>query len=310
MFTPATEATGHRRFSAIREVTYTASARKRNQHGVLTPVYRAPSQIPNAGQGLFTSMAVNEGDIITEYGGEILSGKEAQMVAKEKQSHFRVLLHMHYILDGSLHKSLIYPGLEFDEDYYYGWNLMASFANDPHSTNLKPNVKYWQINSSFEHLYPPIPQGLVRAPSDNDRFAPERIFLQALRRIEANEELLVSYGRAYWRDFIETALPPLPLHDNNSNLIAMCSVCATRVDIKRCVACGEHYCSKQCQTYDWMEGGHQLNCGVQSPLQPLTDNMGRGVAAEAFPNQQELTIEKQKKLFKWLAQRGEEKKRY
>lgn len=233
-----------RRLSATREVTYDASARKRNQHGVLVPVYRAPSQIAAAGQGLFTSVALNRGEIITEYGGEVLSGRQADAVSKEKRSHFRVLVRRFYILDGSLHISPFYPGLDFNEDYYYGWNLMASFANDPHSTDLKPNVTFWQIESPFEHPYPPIPPALVRAPSDNDRFVTERVFLRALRPIAADEELFVSYGKAYWKDFI-----------------ASCSVCATvGEDIKCCQNCGERYCSTRCQSYDWLEGGHQLKC--------------------------------------------------
>jgi uncharacterized protein len=60
-------------------------------------LYVGPSQISNAGQGLYTTIEIHKGEVISIFKGEILSPQEA----KDKE---RRLEHQYFIclLDGSI----------------------------------------------------------------------------------------------------------------------------------------------------------------------------------------------------------------
>lgn len=124
-----------------------------------------PSLLKQAGNGLFADQSFLKGQIITEYGGEIIDRKTAlQRSACGRGSHIRTLIMGMYAIDGFKHPSAGLPG--------------GSFANDARDVQ-KQNAKY-VIKSSAQNPMP-------------------RVFLQATRDIQRGEEVYVSYGKSYWR---------------------------------------------------------------------------------------------------------------
>lgn len=126
------------------------------------------SLIPNAGAGLFAEQCFRRGCLITEYvGSQSLIWKEqARREAQQdpaRASHWRGL-DSGWVIDG-LRIPVIGMG-------------GGSFANDGRS-NQANNARYVEL--------------LAANGVDS------RVFLRATRDIRAGEEILVSYGRSYWR---------------------------------------------------------------------------------------------------------------
>jgi hypothetical protein len=160
----------------------------------LKPLFLGPSQIPEAGNGLFCSENIKKGELITEYGGEVLS---ADFVRNRIPEHCRTHLKAtglsgSPVLDGSIHYSWMHEGkVFFDLDYYLSHNMVASFANDPRGSPFKVNVAYYFLSGGFFHPY--------SFDSNEDGFAVEnlaysRVFLKAKTDIPAGTELFVNYG--------------------------------------------------------------------------------------------------------------------
>lgn len=122
------------------------------------------SKIKNAGYGLFADRDFKRGEIITGVDGDIISFQEAKKREFTKRSHMRTLLYHNLVLDGLRVPCRGKGG--------------GSFAND--------GLHVSQNNAKFHNVY----------------FANKLLpvcFLRAIKNIKKNEEILVSYGRQYWR---------------------------------------------------------------------------------------------------------------
>lgn len=130
-----------------------------------------PSGIPDAGLGLFADTKFRCGDIITYYDGHWLTRREAEALASK--THLRTLSSSYSAIDG-LRTPI--PG-----------RGGASFANDGRDA---------LCNNSTFHTW--ILNGKAGEP---DPIFPELnlVVLRAKRDINMGEEILVSYGRQYWR---------------------------------------------------------------------------------------------------------------
>lgn len=122
-------------------------------------LYTGASQIPDSGAGLFTAIDLFQDETIAVFQGEILSDNEARERAEEGKDHYFVNL-----LDGSIMDSM--PVACF-----------AKYANDAEGTT----------GSRFKNN--------ARITLDEN----ENVCIQAMRDIDANEELFCSYGKKYWQ---------------------------------------------------------------------------------------------------------------
>ena len=122
-------------------------------------LYKSQSQIPDAGDGLFTVIDIYKDETIAIFKGEILSDLEAELRAKAGKDAYFINL-----LDGSILDS-------------QNVECFAKYANDA------------------EGLVPSEFKNNVRITLDLN----DRVCIEALRNIKANEELFCSYGKGYWK---------------------------------------------------------------------------------------------------------------
>lgn len=128
-----------------------------------------------AGLGLFATRAFAKGALITECDGELIDGAEMNRRRQRGQAtHIRSILPLFVGVDGA--------GLRATDTGRGG----ASFANDARRAEGN-NSRFVQRRTQT---------GSARG---GDIDVLERVFLQATRDIYPEEEILVSYGRAYWR---------------------------------------------------------------------------------------------------------------
>ena len=122
-------------------------------------LFRATSQIPNSGEGLFTAIDLYKDETISIFKGEILTDSEAsQRVAEGIDNYFINLL------DGSIMDSK-------------NVKCFAKYANDAEGF----------AKSSFKNN--------ARITLDENNTP----CIEAIRDIKANEELFCSYGKRYWK---------------------------------------------------------------------------------------------------------------
>ena len=122
-------------------------------------LYTQPSQIQNAGKGLFTAIDIYKDEIICLFEGEVLTNREAEQRARQGKDKYFINL-----LDGSIMDSM-------------HTHCFAKYANDAKglsNSNFKNNAK------------------IALDEEDN-------ICLQASKSIKAGEEIFCSYGKAYWK---------------------------------------------------------------------------------------------------------------
>lgn len=122
-------------------------------------LYKAQSSIKNAGIGLRTSIKIFKDEIICYYSGEVISNRKAKKRAKKNRDLYFINL-----LDGRILDSM-------------NTECFAKYANDskgPGKTKSTNNAKITIDNES-------------------------RVCLVAKRKIKKNEEILCSYGKAYWK---------------------------------------------------------------------------------------------------------------
>lgn len=122
-------------------------------------LYIAGSQIPDAGDGLYTAIPIWEHEIISVFKGEILSQDEADQRAKARRNQYFINMPDGTIMD-SMHVK-----------------CFAKYANDAEGlikTGSGPN-------------------SAITLDDDN------RVCLVAMRDIRAGEEIFCSYGKRYWR---------------------------------------------------------------------------------------------------------------
>lgn len=118
-----------------------------------------PSQIPNAGNGLFTKVFIPKGENIVEYKGKITTWKE---VSKQDGNNLYIM----YVTE----KHVIDAG-----------NAKKSFARYANDAKGLTKIEGLKNNGIYVH--------------DKKK----RVFIEAKRDIQAGEEILVGYGGDYWK---------------------------------------------------------------------------------------------------------------
>ena len=122
-------------------------------------LYANTSQIPDAGLGLYTAIAIFKDEIIAIFKGETLTEQEAATRANAGNNKYFINL-----LDGRIMDSM-------------NVSCFAKYANDAkglYNSGYKNNAKI--------------------ALDDNDN-----VCISAIRNIAAKEELFCSYGKRYWK---------------------------------------------------------------------------------------------------------------
>ncbi|WP_257014059.1 SET domain-containing protein [Winogradskyella undariae] len=122
-------------------------------------LYIQPSQIKNAGNGLFTAMEIYEDEIISLFKGEIINNQEATIRAKQGNDRYFINLLDDTILD-SMHT-----------DCY------AKYANDAEGLSTSSKFKN-NTTITLDEGY--------------------NVCIKASRNIEPGEELFCGYGESYW----------------------------------------------------------------------------------------------------------------
>lgn len=125
-------------------------------------LYVEQSQIPEAGNGLFTAIDIYDDEMIAIFTGEILDDIEAENRARIGADRYFIVLPEQKILDSM------------------NTDCFAKFANDAFNQPdlaLKNNAKI-----AFDDL--------------------DNIGLIALHRIKAEEEIFCSYGKSYWKKWL------------------------------------------------------------------------------------------------------------
>lgn len=124
-------------------------------------LYIETSQLPNAGKGLYTSIDIFKGEVISLFKGKRLSDNEAASIAKQNQDGYFINM-----LDGSI----------LDSQHVHCY---AKYANDSQGLG-KTKFPY---NAEIT--------------LDDD----EQVCLVALKKIKPGEEIFCSYGKKYWKKF-------------------------------------------------------------------------------------------------------------
>lgn len=122
-------------------------------------LYIETSQLPNAGSGLYTAIAIFKDERISIFKGKKLTEKQAAAIATKGQDQYFIVLPDGRILD-SMHAF-----------------CFAKYANDAAGmakTSFKNNAKI--------------------TLDDNDQ-----VCLIALRTIKAGDEVFCAYGKRYWK---------------------------------------------------------------------------------------------------------------
>jgi uncharacterized protein len=123
-------------------------------------LYIKTSQIPNAGNGLFTAIAIYKDEIITLFKGEILTNEEA-----DKRIQLNADRYFINMLDGTTMDSM-------------HTKCFAKYANDSagiSTSNFKNNSKI--------------------TLDDNDN-----VCIIATKNINSGEEIFCAYGKKYWKE--------------------------------------------------------------------------------------------------------------
>lgn len=146
-------------FKSVRQYAYSSPDRIDARESDY--LYIAKSQIPNAGNGLYTAIPIYKNEIISIFRGEILSYHEANKRARKGNDKYFINM-----LNGSTMDSMHV-------------RCFAKFANDAEGS-IKTNFK---LNS-------------VISLDDNDN-----VCIIAKKDIKAGEEVFCSYGKKYWKKF-------------------------------------------------------------------------------------------------------------
>jgi len=153
------------------------------------------SGIPNAGNGVHATQDFKKGDIVGEYGGEVITAKEARRRRDiGDDSHIRSVgrvVSNGFGLDGRLRG-------DFTKEYYAQNHLMGSFFNEaltPGAVNCK-YVERACMHQIYWHPYRP-----SITSTGGDFAVATRVFLVATRDGKAGDEFLVTYGKGYSRKY-------------------------------------------------------------------------------------------------------------
>lgn len=119
------------------------------------------SGIPKAGKGLFTKRDIKKGEYIVEYLGEIITEKECNLRAEKDEYGYIFFISKKNCIDA-----------------FHNPEALARYANDAKGLT---KVKGLNNNSSYD-------------------IHKNRGWIKAEKNIKAGSEILVSYGKDYWKD--------------------------------------------------------------------------------------------------------------
>lgn len=122
-------------------------------------LYKALSQLPNSGNGLFTAINIYKDETISIFKGKILTDSQAKKsVLNGKDQYFINML------DGTIMDSMNTP-------------CFAKYAND--------------VNGTFESQF----KNNAKIGLDEEN----NVCVIAIRKIVSGEEIFCSYGKNYWK---------------------------------------------------------------------------------------------------------------
>ena len=121
-------------------------------------LYIRRSLLPKAGKGLFTSVLIPKGTRIVEYKGEILTWKEAEAMADDRNGYVFYIFSK-YVIDAWATRQHV-----------------ARYANDAKGLT---RIKGLSTNAEY-------------------KVHKKRCFITAIKDIPADTEIFVEYGKEYW----------------------------------------------------------------------------------------------------------------
>ncbi|MFM7017019.1 MAG: SET domain-containing protein-lysine N-methyltransferase [Bacteroidota bacterium] len=128
-------------------------------------LYLKKSLIPGAGKGLFVKKDLKKGEIVCEYEGEIVPWSVCEKRAEEGHEGYAFFITKNKCIDA-----------------YFTKDAIGRYANDAKGIG---RVEGLRNNAQYEI---------------KTRQGEKRVFIVATRTIKANDEVLVDYGKDYWKN--------------------------------------------------------------------------------------------------------------
>ncbi len=128
-------------------------------------LYLKKSLIPGAGKGLFVKNEVKKGEIVCEYEGEIVPWSVCEKRAEEGHEGYAFFITKNRCVDA-----------------YFIKEAIARYANDAKGIG---RVEGLRNNAQYEI---------------KTRQGEKRVFIVATKTLKANDEVLVDYGKDYWKN--------------------------------------------------------------------------------------------------------------
>lgn len=122
-------------------------------------LYKALSQLPNSGNGLFTAINIYKDETISIFKGKILTDSQAKKTVLNGKDQYFINM-----LDGTIMDSMNTP-------------CFAKYAND--------------VNGSFDSEF----KNNAKIGLDEEN----NVCVIAIRKIVSGEEIFCSYGKKYWK---------------------------------------------------------------------------------------------------------------
>jgi SET domain-containing protein len=122
-------------------------------------LYKALSQLPNSGNGLFTAINIYKDETISIFKGKILTDSQAKKTVLNGKDQYFINM-----LDGTIMDSMNTP-------------CFAKYAND--------------VNGTFESQF----KNNAKIGLDEEN----NVCVIAIRTIVSGEEIFCSYGKNYWK---------------------------------------------------------------------------------------------------------------
>ena len=122
-------------------------------------LYKALSQLPNSGNGLFTAINIYKDETISIFKGKILTDSQAKKTVLNGKDQYFINM-----LDGTIMDSMNTP-------------CFAKYAND--------------VNGTFESQF----KNNAKIGLDEEN----NVCIIAIRKIVSGEEIFCSYGKKYWK---------------------------------------------------------------------------------------------------------------
>jgi SET domain-containing protein len=122
-------------------------------------LYVKKSNLPGAGKGLFTKVFIPKGTRIVEYKGEVLTWKEVEKMADDRNGYV-FFFNNQYVIDAWKYK-----------------NALARYANDARGI-----IRVEGLKNNSEYVT-----------------EKKKCYIEASRDIPKGSEILVGYGAEYWQ---------------------------------------------------------------------------------------------------------------